>query len=179
MQLPTLFEFDALVLSSQTLRWSTSPAWKMLSWCYCRTTLLLRRLGTIPRKGEIDVWQWRASHPHRTDTPPLWCLPPAFVMNIDKQSFSVNTRKQTASSKQPLMTCILYPMTSSRAGRLPWSFYEIWNESSLTTLNKKDTADLKINEIMNCRPICIGEAIKKEITKALYRPYMNKIIAGS
>jgi len=80
---------------------------------------------------------------------------------------------------QPLMTCILYPMTSSRAGRLPWSFYEIWNESSLTTLNKKDTADLKINEIMNCRPICIGEAIKKEITKALYRPYMNKIIAGS
>ena len=31
---------------------------------------------------------------------------------------------------------------------------------------------------MDCRPICKGEAIKKVITKALYKPYMNKIKAG-
>ena len=63
-------------------------------------------------------------------------------------------------------------------GRLPWYFYQIWNGSSLTALNKKDTADLEINEIMDCRQICKGEAIKKVITKALYKPYMNKIKAG-
>ena len=63
-------------------------------------------------------------------------------------------------------------------GRLPWYFYQIWNGSSLTALNKKDAADLETNEIMDCRPICKGEAIKKVITKALYKPYMNKIKAG-
>ena len=31
---------------------------------------------------------------------------------------------------------------------------------------------------MDCRPICKGEAIKKVITKALYKLYMNKIKAG-
>jgi len=31
---------------------------------------------------------------------------------------------------------------------------------------------------MDCRPISKGEAIKKVITKALYKPYMNKIKAG-
>ena len=51
-------------------------------------------------------------------------------------------------------------------GRLPWYFYQIWNGSSLTALNKKDAADLETNEIMDCRPICKGEAIKKVITKA-------------
>jgi len=63
-------------------------------------------------------------------------------------------------------------------GRLPWYFYQIWNGSSLTALNTKDTADLEVNETMDCRPICKGEAIKKVITKALYKTYMNKIKAG-
>jgi len=63
-------------------------------------------------------------------------------------------------------------------GRLPWYFYQIWNGSSLTALNKKDTADLEINEIMDCRPICKSEAIKKVITKILYKPFMNIIKAG-
>ena len=36
-------------------------------------------------------------------------------------------------------------------GRLPWYFYQIWNGSSLTALNKKDAADLETNEIMDCR----------------------------
>jgi len=31
---------------------------------------------------------------------------------------------------------------------------------------------------MDCRPICKGEAIKKVITKTLYKPYMNKTKAG-
>jgi len=31
---------------------------------------------------------------------------------------------------------------------------------------------------MDCRLICKGEAIKKMITKALYKLYMNKIKAG-
>jgi len=62
-------------------------------------------------------------------------------------------------------------------GRLPWYFYQIWNGSSLTALNKKDAADLETNET-DCRPICKGEAIKKVITKALYKPYMNIIKAG-
>jgi len=63
-------------------------------------------------------------------------------------------------------------------GRLPWYFYQVWNGSSLTALNKKDAADLEINEIMDCHPICKSEAIKKVITKALHKPYMNKIKAG-
>jgi len=63
-------------------------------------------------------------------------------------------------------------------GRLPWYFYQIWNGSSLTALNDKNAADLETNETMDCRPICKGEAIKKVITKALYKPYMNKIKAG-
>ena len=54
-------------------------------------------------------------------------------------------------------------------GRLPWYFYQIWNGSSLTALNKKDAADLETNEIIDCRPICKGEAIKKMITK----PYIQ------
>ena len=44
--------------------------------------------------------------------------------------------------------------------------------SCLTALNKKDIVDLEINEIMIYR-----EAIKKVITKTLYKPYMNKIKA--
>jgi len=63
-------------------------------------------------------------------------------------------------------------------GRLPWYFYQIMNGSSLRALNKKDAADLEINEITDCRPIWKGKAIKKVITKALYKPYMNKIKAG-
>jgi len=63
-------------------------------------------------------------------------------------------------------------------GRLPWYFYQIWNGSSLTVLNKKDVPDLETNEIMDCRPICKGEEMKKVITKALYKPLMNKIKAG-
>ncbi len=62
--------------------------------------------------------------------------------------------------------------------RLQWNFYQIWNGSSLTALFEKDTADLEVNEIMDCRPICKGEAIKKVITKGLYKCYMNKIKAG-
>ena len=65
-------------------------------------------------------------------------------------------------------------------GRLPWYFYQIqiWNGSRLTALNKKDTADLEFNEIIDCRPICKGEAITKVITKALYKLDMNKVKAG-
>jgi len=63
-------------------------------------------------------------------------------------------------------------------GRLPWYFYQIWNGLSISALNKQDTADIEVNETMDCRPICKGEAIKKVITKALYKPNMNKIQAG-
>jgi len=71
MQLPTRFEFDTLVLSSQIPSVSTSPAGKVSSWCYCRTAFLSRRLGTIPRKREIYVRQRRTSHPHLIDPSPL------------------------------------------------------------------------------------------------------------
>ncbi len=52
------------------------------------------------------------------------------------------------------------------------------NSSSLPAVNKKDTTDLEINKIIDYHPICKGESIKKVITKALYKPYMNKIKAG-
>ena len=98
-------------------------------------------------------------------------------MNTYKQSFSVNTLKPTASPKSAFDE--LHSLSNDIVqGRLPWYFYQIWNGSSLTALNKKETADLETNETMDCRPICKGEAIKKVITKALYKPYMNKIKAG-
>ncbi len=46
----------------------------------------------------------------------VYQVSPAFAMNTYKQSFSVNTRKPTASPNQPLTNCILYLMTLSRAG---------------------------------------------------------------
>ena len=45
-------------------------------------------------------------------------------------------------------------------------------------MKKKDTADLETDEIMDCRPICKGDSIKKVITKALYKSFMNTIEAG-
>jgi len=48
----------------------------------------------------------------------------------------------------------------------------------LSIWEKRQHIDLEINEIMVCRPICKGEVIKKVITKALYKPYKNKMKAG-
>ena len=64
MQLPTRFEFDALVLSSQI---PSDDPHHLLE----RSHIGANRLRTIPRKGEIYMSQRRASHPHLTDTSSL------------------------------------------------------------------------------------------------------------
>jgi len=56
MQLPTR--------TCPLFRWFTTPAGKVSSWRYCRTALLSRRLGTIPRKGEIYL-KSKSSSSHR------------------------------------------------------------------------------------------------------------------
>ena len=44
-------------------------------------------------------------------------------------------------------------------GRLPWYFYQAWNGTSLTALNKKNVEDLAEGETMDCRPVCKGDSL--------------------
>ena len=60
-------------------------------------------------------------------------------------------------------------------GKLPWYFYQAWNGTSLTALNKKGREELHEGETMDCRPVCKGESLRKVITKALYAPFMEAI----
>ena len=52
-------------------------------------------------------------------------------------------------------------------GRLPWYFYQAWNRTSLTALNKKSREELAEGETMDCQPVCKGDSLQKDITKAL------------
>ena len=62
-------------------------------------------------------------------------------------------------------------------GRLPWYFYQAWNGTSLTALNKKNVEELAEGETMDCHPVCKGDLLRKVITKALYAPFMERIQA--
>lgn len=62
-------------------------------------------------------------------------------------------------------------------GHLPWYFYQAWNKTSLTALNKKNVEDLVEGEVMDCQTVCKGDSLRKVSTKALYAPFMDKIHA--
>ena len=60
-------------------------------------------------------------------------------------------------------------------GKMLWYFYQAWNGTSLTALNKEGTEELNEGETMDCRPVCKGESPRKVITKVLYSPCLGKI----
>ena len=71
--------------------------------------------------------------------------------------------------------CLFQVSRDITLGLMPWYFYQVWNGTSLTALNKKDPLDLEEGELMDCRPVCKGESLRKVITKALYSPYLSTI----
>jgi len=62
-------------------------------------------------------------------------------------------------------------------GSLPWYFYIAWTATSLSAVNKIDPASLAEGDIMDCRPVAMGNTLRKAVTHALFDHFLQDIIA--
>jgi len=62
-------------------------------------------------------------------------------------------------------------------GSLAWYFYIAWTATSLSAVNKLDTASLAEGDLMDCRPVAMGNTLRKAVTHALFDPFLQDIIA--
>jgi len=62
-------------------------------------------------------------------------------------------------------------------GSLPWYFYIAWTAISLSAVNKLDPSSLGEGDLMDCRPVAMGNTLQKAVTRALFDPFLQDIIA--
>jgi hypothetical protein len=55
-------------------------------------------------------------------------------------------------------------------GNVPWYFMNGWVATSLSAVNKIDPRDLLPGQEMDCRPVAMGNTLRKVTTKALLEP---------
>ena len=58
-------------------------------------------------------------------------------------------------------------------GSLPPYFYTCYTAVRCIPLNKKSPEDVKEGEVMDCRPVGVGNALRRLITRTLFAPFVS------